>query len=75
MVSTLACDGGLCSLAHRVLPKRVVANRQSGRVRARARYRDDDGQVRRVAAIGSTQKTAEHNLKEPLVDLWLTTST
>jgi hypothetical protein len=28
----------------------------SGQVRARARYRDDDGQVRRVSAVGSTQK-------------------
>ena len=37
----------------------------SGQVRARARYRDDDGQVRRVSAVGSTQKTAERNLKEP----------
>jgi hypothetical protein len=35
----------------------------SGQVRARARYRDDDGQVRRVSAVGSTQKTAERNLK------------
>jgi hypothetical protein len=38
----------------------------SGQVRARARYRDDDGQVRRVSAVGSTQKTAERNLKEQL---------
>ena len=40
--------------------------RPSGQVRARARYRDDDGQVRRVSAVGSTQKTAERNLKEQL---------
>ena len=39
---------------------------QSGQVRARARYRDDDGQVRRVSAVGSTRKTAERNLKEQL---------
>jgi hypothetical protein len=38
----------------------------SGQVRARARYRDDDGQVRRVSAVGSTQKTAERKLKEQL---------
>lgn len=41
-------------------------NTPSGQVRARARYRDDDGQVRRVSAVGSTQKTAERNLKEQL---------
>lgn len=27
-----------------------------GRVRARTRYRDDDGQVRRVSATGATSK-------------------
>jgi integrase len=36
------------------------------RVRARARYRDDDGQVRRVSATGATTKQAERNLKTAL---------
>lgn len=40
--------------------------RASGLVRARARYRDDDGQARWVSAVGLTQKTAERNLKEQL---------
>lgn len=38
----------------------------AGQVRARARYRDDDGQIRRVSAVGSTQKAAERKLKEQL---------
>ncbi len=38
----------------------------SGQIRARTRYRDDDGQLRRVSAVGATQKTAERNLKETL---------
>lgn len=38
----------------------------SGQIRARARYRDDDGQARRVSAVGSTQKSAERKLKEQL---------
>ena len=37
-----------------------------GRVRARARVRDDDGQLRPVEATGSTRKAAERNLKEKL---------
>ena len=37
-----------------------------GRVRARTRYRDDDGQVRRVSATGATNKEAERNLKKVL---------
>jgi integrase len=37
-----------------------------GRVRARARYRDDDGQVRRVSATGATNREAERNLKKVL---------
>jgi len=36
------------------------------RVRARTRYRDDDGQVRRVSATGATTKQAERNLKTAL---------
>lgn len=35
----------------------------SGQIRARTRYRDDDGQVRRVSAVGATRKAAERNLK------------
>lgn len=37
-----------------------------GRVRARTRYRDDDGQVRRVSASGASNKDAERNLKKVL---------
>ncbi|MGH8828726.1 MAG: tyrosine-type recombinase/integrase [Jiangellaceae bacterium] len=37
-----------------------------GRVRARTRYRDDDGQVRRVSATGASNKEAERNLKQVL---------
>ena len=37
-----------------------------GQVRARARFRDDDGQLRPVEATGSTRKAAERNLKEKL---------
>ena len=37
-----------------------------GRVRARARYRDDDGQVRRVSSTGASAKEAERNLKKVL---------
>lgn len=37
-----------------------------GRVRARVRFRDDDGQLRRVEAAGSTRKAAERHLKEKL---------
>lgn len=36
------------------------------RVRARTRYRDDDGQIRRVSATGATNKEAERNLKKVL---------
>jgi hypothetical protein len=38
----------------------------SGRVRARTRVRDFDGQVRRVEATAETHKLAEHRLKEKL---------
>jgi hypothetical protein len=37
-----------------------------GRVKARARFRDDDGQVRRVSATGASNKEAERNLKQVL---------
>ncbi|WP_127125586.1 tyrosine-type recombinase/integrase [Georgenia sp. SYP-B2076] len=37
-----------------------------GRVRARTRYRDDDGQIRRVSATGTSNKDAERNLKKVL---------
>ena len=39
-----------------------------GRVRARARYRDDDGKVRRVSATGVTRREAERNLKQALAE-------
>lgn len=35
-------------------------------VRARTRYRDDDGKVRRVSATGTTKREAERNLKRVL---------
>lgn len=38
----------------------------SGQVRARTRYRDDDGQLRRVSAAADTQKAAERSLKEAI---------
>ncbi len=34
-----------------------------GQFRARTRYRDDDGKVRRVSATGATKREAERNLK------------
>lgn len=34
-----------------------------GRIRARTRYRDDDGQIRRVSATGARRREAERNLK------------
>lgn len=34
-----------------------------GRVKARARYRDEDGVLRRVQATGATERAAERNLK------------
>ena len=37
-----------------------------GRVRARTRFRDHDGRLRRVEATASTRKAAEHQLKERL---------
>lgn len=40
-----------------------------GSVRARTRFRDDDGQLRAVEATGSTPKSAERNLKEKLGEL------
>ncbi|TRW45703.1 tyrosine-type recombinase/integrase [Georgenia yuyongxinii] len=38
----------------------------NGTVRARVRFRDLDGRLRRVEASGRTRKTAEHRLKENL---------
>lgn len=38
----------------------------AGRVRARLRFRDDDGQLRQVQATGTTRKAAEHALKAKL---------
>jgi len=38
----------------------------NGQVRARTRFRDDDGQVRRVSATGSDRKSAERALKAVL---------
>ena len=37
-----------------------------GQVQARTRFRDDDGQVRRVSATGVSRKDAERNLKKVL---------
>jgi integrase len=37
-------------------------------VRARTRYRDDDGKVRRVSATGLTKREAERNLKKVLAE-------
>jgi integrase len=42
------------------------AKTASGQIRARTRFRDDDGQIRRVSATGPTRKAAERNLKEVL---------
>ena len=39
-----------------------------GQIRARTRYRDDDGRVRRVSATGSTKREAERNLKKVVAD-------
>jgi hypothetical protein len=38
----------------------------SGTVRARSRYRDDDGRLRPVEATGVTRKAAERRLKEKI---------
>lgn len=38
----------------------------SGTVRARTRFRDHDGRLRRVEASGDTRKSTEHRLKEKL---------
>lgn len=40
----------------------------NGRVRALTRFRDHDGQLRRVTATGDTHKAAERNLKQLLVN-------
>lgn len=41
-------------------------NLSNGTVRARVRFRDFDGQVRRVESSAATRKLAEHRLKEKL---------
>jgi hypothetical protein len=38
----------------------------NGSVRARTRFRDHDGQLRRIEASGDTRTRAEHRLKERL---------
>jgi integrase len=43
-------------------------NMPNGTVRARVRFRDHDGQVRRVEASDSTRKLSEHRLKEKLAN-------
>src|SRR5918995_2925293 len=40
------------------------AKTASGQIRARTRFRDDDGEIRRVSATGPTRKAAERSLKE-----------
>jgi hypothetical protein len=40
----------------------------SGKIRARALYRDWDGRSRLVQATGSTRRSAEHTLKAKLAD-------
>src|SRR3954452_24527542 len=42
------------------------SNLPNGRIRARVRFRDPDGQLRRVEARAATRKLAEHRLKERL---------
>jgi hypothetical protein len=39
-----------------------------GQIRARTRYRDDDGKVRRVSATGSTRREAERYPKKVVAD-------
>lgn len=39
-------------------------NAPSGKVKARVRFRDDDGQLRLVQATGDTRKSAERALKQ-----------
>lgn len=39
-----------------------------GQVRARTRFRDDDGKVRRVSATGTSRRDAERNLKMVLAE-------
>ena len=43
-----------------------ITTMTGGTVRARVRFRDDDGRMRRVQATGRTRKAAEHHLKEKL---------
>lgn len=43
-------------------------NATGGQFRARTRFRDDDGKVRRVSATGVTKREAERNLKKVLAE-------
>ena len=43
-------------------------NAAGGQFRARTRFRDDDGKVRRVSATGLTKREAERNLKKVLAE-------
>jgi integrase len=43
-------------------------NATGGQFRARTRFRDDDGKVRRVTATGTTKREAERNLKKVLAE-------
>jgi hypothetical protein len=43
-------------------------NATGGQFRARTRFRDDDGKVRRVSATGLTKREAERNLKKVLAE-------
>lgn len=43
-------------------------NATGGQFRARTRFRDDDGKVRRVSATGVTKREAERNLKKALAE-------
>lgn len=45
-----------------------ITTMPGGTVRARVRFRDDDGRMRRVQATGRTCKAAEHRLKEKLTE-------
>ena len=45
-----------------------ITTMPGGTIRARVRFRDDDGRMRRVQATGRTRKAAEHHLKEQLTE-------
>lgn len=46
----------------------TFTNTADGRVRARARYRDEDGKLRRVEVVGVNRAAAERTLKSKLSD-------